>query len=135
MFRTYAGSCHCGAIRFEVDADISAGTGKCNCSICRKVRLWAIHVTPESFRLLAGHADLSDYMGRNAVAHHFFCPKCGVHPFDRVDMPNKIGFTYFNINIACLDGVDVDELMSAPVKYYDGANDAWHLRPDEVRHL
>ncbi|HEY4202588.1 MAG TPA: GFA family protein [Devosiaceae bacterium] len=135
MLRTYAGSCHCGAVRFEIDADISAGTGKCNCSICARMRLWSVDAWPETFRLLAGGDDLIDYMGKGDVAHHFFCRHCGIHPFDRVDMPNMTGGVYYNISIACLDGVDVDELMAAPVTYYDGLNDDWAHVPAEVRHL
>ena len=54
MLRTYKGSCHCRAIRFEADVDISAGTDKCNCTYCAKVRLWSVEATPDTFRITAG---------------------------------------------------------------------------------
>src|SRR5580693_6904946 len=87
MLRTYAGSCHCGAVRFEAVVDISAGTGKCNCTLCTKMRLWSVDVKPEAFRLVAGESDLADYRGNNPVAHHLFCRRCGVRPFEWVDTP------------------------------------------------
>ena len=33
--RTYRGSCHCGAVQFEVDTDFPELT-TCDCSICRR---------------------------------------------------------------------------------------------------
>lgn len=90
MLKTYTGSCHCGAVRFEADLDISTGTGKCNCTICTKMRLWSVNALPDAFRLLAGEDDLTDYRGRgNSVAHHQFCRHCGIRAFEWVDMPNK----------------------------------------------
>jgi len=135
MLKTYAGGCHCGAVRFEADLDISAGTGKCNCTICVKMRLWAVDATPATFRLIAGEDQMTDYRGKNPVAHHLFCRHCGVRPFERVDMPNMTGGVYYNVNIACLDGVDIDELMAAPVSYYDGLHNNWGEAPAETRHL
>lgn len=44
-------------------------------------------------------------------------------------MPNMSGAKYYNINVACLDDVDIDELMAAPVRYYDGLNDNWGSAP------
>ncbi|MDB5524032.1 MAG: glutathione-dependent formaldehyde-activating [Rhizobium sp.] len=135
MLKTYSGSCHCGAVRFEVDLDISAGTGKCNCAFCTKARLWTAKAAPENLRLLCEETELIDYRGNNPVAHHLFCRHCGIRPFEWVDVPNMSGARYYNINIACLDSVDVDELMSAPVTYFDGLNDNWGSTPADVRHL
>ncbi len=135
MLKTYSGGCHCGAIRFEADVDISAGTGKCNCSICAKARLWTVDAKPDAFRLLSGQADITDYRGKNPVAHHPFCRHCGVRAFQRVGMPNMSGSEYYNVSLACLDGVDIDELMAAPVTYYDGLNDDWDKTPSDTRAL
>ena len=135
MLKTYSGGCHCGAVRFEADLDISTGTVKCNCSICTKTRLWSARAKPEAFRQIAGESELTDYRGSNKVAHHFFCKHCGVHPFEWIDVPNMTGRKYLNINVACLDNLDIDELMAAPVTYCDGRNDDWGSRPLEVRHL
>jgi hypothetical protein len=135
MLRRYTGSCHCGSVRFEADIDLAAGTSRCNCTICTKMRLWSAQVKTDAFRLVAGEGDLTDYRGRNSVAHHTFCRHCGIHPFEWVDMPNMSGFQYYNVNVACLDGVDIEELVAAPLAYLDGRNDDWGSTPAETRHL
>jgi hypothetical protein len=60
---SYQGSCHCRAVRFEVDLDTSAGTGKCNCTIRTMMRLWSVNALPERFRLLTGESELAYYQG------------------------------------------------------------------------
>jgi len=134
MKRLYTGACHCGAVRFEVLADISGGTWRCNCTICAKSRLWTVEGAPEDVRILKGADDLIDYSFKSHVAHHYFCRTCGIRPFQYVDLPLE-NRRYYNINIACLEDVDIDELMAAPVNYPDGLNDRWESVPDETRHL
>ena len=134
MHKTYTGSCHCGAVRFEADIDLAAGTNKCNCSICTKTRNWNAIIRPDAFRLLAGEDAQSVYeFGRKAM-QHLFCRTCGVHSFAR-GYVEEIDGHYVAVQLASLDGVDPAELIAAPVRYADGRHDNWHHVPAETRHL
>ncbi len=131
--KTYQGSCHCGAIRFEADIDLSMGTMRCNCSFCAKIRCWAVAAKPESFRLLAGESDLSEYRFGAKRERHFFCKNCGVRPFGLGDSPLRGKF--YGVSVACLRDVSADDLANIPITYVDGLNDNWTTPPLETRHL
>jgi hypothetical protein len=134
MLKTYQGSCHCGAVRFEADIDLAQGTGKCNCSICLKTRNWSAIVKPDKFRLLSGADALVDYRFASKQAEHLFCRHCGVRSFERGDIP-QIGGAYVSVKVNCLDGVDPTELAEAPVHYANGRDNKWWEPPAETRHL
>ena len=132
--KTYKGSCHCGKVSYEADIDLSAGTTKCNCSMCRKTRHWGALIKPAAFRLLTGENELSDYQFRSNSAHHLFCKTCGARPFGR-GYVEAIGGAYVSINLGCLDEVALSELSGVPVHYLDGRSDTWAPLPEETGRL
>jgi hypothetical protein len=131
--KTWHGSCHCGAVRFEADIDLGQGTIKCNCTICTKMRFWAAQVKPQAFRLLAGSGELGEYRYHTKRDGHFFCKHCGIHTFTTGESPSLGAF--YAVALACLDDAPVDELLAAPIRYLDGRNDNWSTPPGEIRHL
>ena len=124
MLKTYSGSCHCGVVRFEADLDLSASTYRCNCSICRRNRYWAAIARPESFRLLAGEGELTEYRFNPRKNQHFFCRHCGVRPFG-IGNDTPIG-TVIGVNVGCLEGIGDEALSKIPIVFVDGLHD----RPD-----
>jgi hypothetical protein len=130
---TYHGSCHCGAVRYEADIDLAAGTIKCNCSICRKMRFWAVQVPSAAFRLQDGTEALSEYRFHTRRDGHYFCRHCGINVFSTGRSP-RLG-EFHAVTVASLDDVPLEELVAAPVRYFDGRNDEWDIPPREIRHL
>ncbi|MBW4523561.1 MAG: GFA family protein [Scytolyngbya sp. HA4215-MV1] len=134
MNKTYQGSCHCGKVRFEADIDLSQGTGRCNCSICLKNRLWAAILKPDAFRLLTGKDDQTDYQFGSRNVHHIFCKHCGTRPFEHGDV-EEIGGAFYTVNVACLDNMSDEEFANIPVHYSDGRNNQWESAPAVTSYL
>jgi hypothetical protein len=132
MKKTYRGSCHCGAVKFEADADLAQGTFRCNCTICFKTRAWLAGIPAGDFRLLEGGQSLRDYQYGKKRIHHAFCTQCGVRTHSRA--PDQNGKPFVAVRVNCLDGVDPQELIDAPVKYFDMLHDNFKP-PAETRHL
>lgn len=124
MKQTYQGSCHCGKIRFEVDADLDH-VRACDCSICRRRGALNHRVSPGELRLLTPLEELSLYTFHTRTARDYFCPVCGIQPFRKprglasseaeAGMPRFEGWA---VNVRCLEGVDLDTI---PVKRVYGS--------------
>lgn len=124
MTKTYTGSCHCGAVRFEIDADIDH-IRVCDCSICSKRGALIYRVASECFRLLTPIAALSVYRWGSFTAIDYFCPICGILPFRKPSQPTSTEreagvqpFDGFAINVRCLSDFDPS---SVPVRQIHGS--------------
>jgi hypothetical protein len=133
MKQTYFGGCHCGAVRFEADIDLSQGTVKCNCSICRKARAWLAAISADNFRLLSGADALSEYQFGAQRIRHPFCKHCGIKSFGRLTMPD--GQQMVAVLVSCLENVADADLAAVPVVYVNGRDDDFQSPPAETRFL
>lgn len=115
LFVTHRGGCHCGAVRFEVDAPARIAALECNCSICRMSGYLHLIVPAARFRLLAGADALSEYTFNTGAAKHRFCRVCGIKSF-YVPRSNPDGY---DINVHCLDPATIEAIDVQP---FDDAN-------------
>jgi len=124
--KTYAGTCHCKAVRFEVDLDDHLEkVSRCNCTFCTKRGALGCLLKPNEFRLVAGEDSLAKYEFGMKVGQHRFCKTCGVYCFGTGHLP-ELGGDFVSFNVNCLDEVDPGKL--SPI-YWDGRHNNWEAGP------
>lgn len=112
---THKGACHCGAIRFEIDAAAELEALECNCSICTKSGYVHLIVPAGRFRLLSGREHLTTYRFGTRTAEHFFCTTCGIKSF-YIPRSNPDGYS---VNVRCLEPSTIKRMT---VQAFDGEN-------------
>ena len=95
------GSCHCGAVAFEVTlSDGLASARRCDCSLCLRRGAVAVSAKKDAITYTKGQDNLTLYQFNTKVAEHYFCKTCGIYTHHRRrSNPDEIG-----VNLACLDG-------------------------------
>lgn len=112
----HKGSCHCGKVAFEVEADLQQAI-ECNCSHCSRKGYLLTFVPRENLNILRGEESLSTYTFNTHTIRHRFCATCGCAPFGEGKKPT--GEATAAINIRCLEELDPARLKIVPV---DGRN-------------
>ncbi|MGZ5105161.1 MAG: GFA family protein [Usitatibacter sp.] len=121
----YRGGCHCGAVRFEVEAPERVVCQDCSCSICTMTGFVHLIVPKSKFRLLQGGDRLVSYRFNTGVADHKFCGTCGIKSF-YIPRSNPDGI---DVNVRCLDSLPKDMVIEP----FDGRN--WEGHGHELARL
>ena len=114
---SYSGSCHCGAVRFEVLGEPPTDAVSCNCSHCRRKGLLLAFHPGDALLVTAGEGALDDYLFNKHAITHRFCRTCGCQPFAQGVGPD--GSAMAAINLRCVPDVDLEALT---VERVDGAS-------------
>ena len=112
---THTGGCHCGAVKFEIEAPADIEATRCNCSICTQCGFLHLFVSRDNFRLLQGEDSITTYTFNTGVAKHHFCKHCGVKSF-YVPRSHPDGLS---INVNCINDATIASLQITP---FDGRN-------------
>ena len=121
----YRGSCHCGAVQYEVEAPDEVECQECNCSICSKSGYLHLIVPKSKFKLLEGENYLTTYTFDTNEAKHKFCKICGIKSF-YIPRSNPDGY---DVNVRCLD----PQPKKINIDLFNGKN--WEEHAHELSHL
>lgn len=122
----HKGSCHCGAVQYEVEAPADLHVHECNCSICSRSGYLHLIVPKSRFHLLQGEEYLTTYTFDTHEAKHKFCKVCGIKSF-YIPRSNPDGIS---VNVRCLDDSTIN---SVDIELFDGKN--WEQHAHELQHL
>lgn len=120
----WRGSCHCGAVRFEVEGEFDH-VRECNCTVCLRRGALIVRVGADDLNLLTPMGALATYRWGSRTAVDYFCRSCGILPFRRPSHPSPeeaaagaVPFEGWSVNARCLEGLDV---LALPRERIDGA--------------
>jgi hypothetical protein len=119
----HSGGCHCGRVRFQVEAEAEIDAVECNCSICSKSGFLHLIVPKSRFTLIQGSESLSTYTFNTGVAKHLFCKTCGVKSF-YIPRSHPDGYS---VNVRCLEPATIGKITVRP---FDGKN--WEAHAVEI---
>lgn len=121
----YIGSCHCGAVQYEVIAPDRIECQECNCSICSKSGYLHLIVPKSKFNLLSGENNITTYTFDTGEAKHMFCKTCGIKSF-YIPRSNPDGY---DVNVRCLE----PQPKEIKIEQFDGKN--WEQNAHHLAHL
>ena len=110
------GSCHCGAVRFEL-RDHRDWLTKCNCSACRRYCALWLHADQAQVALTCGPESTLRYQwGDRKLAFHT-CRTCGCTTHWMSTDPDQPDAMAVNCRLA-----EPANIASIPIRHFDGAN-------------
>jgi hypothetical protein len=109
------GSCHCGAVRWQLEGQPDGATA-CNCTVCRRYgALWAYDYEDEGITVFGR---TQPYVRGKAIEFHF-CPVCGCVAFWRAQQKDQEGRRRIAVNLRLAEPEAVAQI---PIDHFEGLN-------------
>ena len=119
------GSCHCGAVHWQLD-EMPESVTACSCTACRRYgTLWAYGYEGENISVTG---ETTAYIRGGALSFHF-CPRCGGVTHWRGLNLDEQGRRRSAVNLRLTEPEPIAQL---PIDHFDGL-DTWEDLPRDGR--
>lgn len=109
------GSCHCGAVQFELAA-VPASLTECNCSVCRRYGAQWAYYDRKTARVTFEPGAVSSYLWNDREIEFVHCNFCGC--LTHYESVEKEADSRIAVNTRMLKE---GEVSAIPLRYFDGA--------------
>lgn len=118
-------SCHCGAIRLEINQELKSVT-ECNCSICRRLGAQWAYFRPDEVKVVSTGEGTGIYMWNDKEIEFHHCRNCGctTHYESLGENPRRA------VNARL---IAIEHVKGTPVRRFDGASTFQALVDDPPR--
>lgn len=110
-------SCHCGAVKLQIDAEIPSALTSCNCSVCRRYGALLAYYHPSKVKIIADSNSLHEYSWGDKSLAFVRCRTCGCYSHWKSLDPNQTN--RMGINARLFTNVEIDKIR---IRHFDGAN-------------
>jgi hypothetical protein len=111
-------SCHCGAIKLEIEDKVPSHLISCNCSFCRRSGALMAYFSPSKIKILSSHGSTNEYIWGDKTIAQVRCSHCGCLSHWRSLESN---IDRMGINARLFENVEIDKIQ---IRHFDGA-DTW----------
>lgn len=124
---TRTGSCHCGAVTFEVTVPAPTFT-ICHCAMCRKLSAGPLMSVHAEGKIRFTKEEGMTWYRSSDWAERGFCGQCGTNLFWRLTDPTT---PMLEISLEALH--DIDDMTLERHIYIDGKPDRYDFKDDRPR--
>jgi hypothetical protein len=111
------GSCHCGAVEWQLDGDPGSITA-CNCTLCRRYgALWAYDWEGERIRISGATSIYTRKERENPFLEIHFCPDSACVLAWRAVRPDEDGRRRMAVNVRL---APPEAVANLPIDHFDG---------------
>lgn len=114
-------SCHCGALKLQINSEVPSSLTSCNCSVCRRYGSIHAYFHPSDVTVIAKPNSTHEYSWGDKGLTFIRCRHCGCYSHWRSLSPNQKN--RMGVNARLFTNLEIDKIRT---RRFDGA-ETWEF--------